>query len=202
MKKILTVISVALMLSIFTGCLGIGEDTTTTDTTTPTQGTPQSYKNFENKDFSIIYPENWEVLDEEAFTSNVPATTIVVFRNNIKSDIFTANLNVSQATIAEGTTSEDFALQTLNTEKYNLIGFTELKRENYTLGEGANAIKTFLVTFQGRKTITETLVEFKQICIARNGFGIIVTAAYLPNEDQNVVYQLDQMVKAFTLKNL
>lgn len=202
MKKILTVISVALMLSIFTGCLGIGEDTATTDTTTPTQGTPQSYKNFENKDFSIIYPENWEVLNEDAFTSNVPATTVVVFRNNIKSDIFTANLNVSQATISEGTTSEDFALQTLNTEKYNLIGFTELKRENYTLGEGESAIKTFITTFQGRKTITETLVEFKQLCIARNGFGIIITAAYLPNEDQNVVYQLDQMVKAFTLKSL
>ena len=202
MKKILAVISVALMLSVFTGCLGIGGDAEPTDTTTPTQGAPQSYKNFENKDFSIIYPENWEVLNEDSFTSNVPATTVVVFRNNIKSDIFTANLNVSQATIAEGTTSEDFALQTLNTEKYNLIGFTELKRENYTLGTGENAIKTFLVTFQGRKTITETLVEFKQICIALNGFGIIVTAAYLPNEDQNVVFKLDEMVRAFTLKSL
>ena len=202
MKKILTMISVALMLSIFTGCLGIGEDDATTDGTQTEGKTQQSYKDFENKDFSIIYPENWEVLNEDSFTSNVPATTVVVFRNNIKSDIFTANLNVSQATIAEDTTSEDFALQTLNTEKYNLIGFTELKRENYTLGEGENTIKTFLITFQGRKTVTETLVEFKQICIARNGFGIIVTAAYLPNEDQNVVYQLDQMVKAFTLKSL
>jgi len=191
-----------LMLSVFTGCLGIGGDAEPTDTTTPTQGAPQSYKNFENKDFSIIYPENWEVLNEDSFTSNVPATTVVVFRNNIKSDIFTANLNVSQATIAEDTTSEDFALQTLNTEKYNLIGFSELKRENYTLGTGENAIKTFLVTFKGRKTITETLVEFKQICIALNGFGIIVTAAYLPNEDQNVVFKLDEMVRAFTLKSL
>jgi hypothetical protein len=198
MKKVLAIIFTLLTLFTLTACFG-GEPT---DTTTQTQGTPQSFKNFENKDFSIIYPENWEVLEEDSFTSNVPATTVVVFRNNIKSDIFTANLNVSQATILEGTTSEDFALQTLNTEKYNLVGFTELKRENYTLGEGENAIKTFLITFQGRKTITETLVEFKQLCIARSGFGIIVTAAYLPNEDQNVVYDLDQMVKAFTLKSL
>jgi len=195
MKKVLAIICTMFAL---TACFG-GEPT---ETSTQTGQTPQSFKNFENKDFSIIYPKNWEVLGEDSFTSNVPATTVVVFRNNIKSDIFTANLNVSQATIAKDVTSEDFALQTLNTEKYNLVGFTELKRENYTLGEGEKAVKTFLITFQGRKTITETLVEFKQLCIARNGFGIIVTAAYLPNEDQNVVYDLDQMVKGFTLKSL
>ncbi|MBT3705220.1 hypothetical protein HOG17_05590 [Candidatus Peregrinibacteria bacterium] len=194
MKKLIA-ISLITLFSL-TGCFGTPADEEETDNTN------QMYSTYKSSDISIIYPNDWEVLNSSDFTSNVPASTVVVFRNNLKNDIFTANLNISQAEIPLGTNNEDFALQTLNTQKYNLVGFTELLRENYNIKTGEETEEsTVLSTFQGRKTITESLVEFKQTYIARNGFGIIVTAAYLPNEEQSVVMMLDEMLRSFALKS-
>jgi hypothetical protein len=194
MKKLIA-ISLITLFSL-TGCFGDPADEEETDNTN------QMYSTYKSSDISIIYPNDWEVLNSEDFTSNVPASTVVVFRNNLKNDIFTANLNISQAEIPLGTNNEDFALQTLNTQKYNLVGFTEILRENYNIKTGDETEEsTILSTFQGRKTITESLVEFKQTYIARNGFGIIVTAAYLPNEEQSVVMMLDEMLRSFALKS-
>ncbi|MFA4891009.1 MAG: hypothetical protein WC604_01480 [Candidatus Gracilibacteria bacterium] len=199
MKKISKIASILLIslfsLVGFTACFG-----GSTDEETPVDTTSPAYSKYDHSDFSVIHPKDWEILSTSDFPSNVPASTVVAFRNNLKNDIFTANLNISQANITAGTTSEDFALQTLNTEKYNLVSFNELSREAYTLGDELTGEKSFIVTFQGRKTITESLVEFKQLCIARNGYGIIITAASLPNEEQSVVMMLDEMLRSFTLK--
>jgi hypothetical protein len=194
MKKLL-LITFATMIGL-TGCFGGGEE----EEGIVTEATNQ-YSQYERSDFSLLYPSDWEILESEDFTSNVPSSTAVVFRNNLKNDIFTASLNISQSEITTGTTSKDFSLQTLNIQKYNLVGFNESIREEYILGDEITGEKTFISTFQGRKTATESLVEFKQLCIARNGFGIIVTAAYLPNEEQSVVMMLDEMLRSFALKS-
>lgn len=193
MKKIIAMTVIALFG--LTACFGDTSENEEKDTSLPPM-----YKKYEKPDLSIIYPRDWEVLSQSDFTSNVPSSTVVVFRNNIKNDIFTSNLNISQAQISVGTTSEDFAIQTINTQKYNLVGYTEIKREDYVFGDKLTGEKTFIVTFQGRKTVTENLIEFKQLCIARNGYGIIVTAAYLPNEEQSVVIMLDEMIRSLALK--
>jgi len=199
MKKVITILAITSTIMILPGCFGITNDTPATDSQTTQTGTPvpQNFSIYQASDFSIAHPSAWEILKKEDFTSNVPTSTIAIFRNNIKNDIFTSNLNISQSAINEGVTSSDFGLQTLTTEKYNLVGFTEIKRENYTIGEGEKAIQSFITTFQGRKTITENLIEFKQLCIARNGYGIIITAAYLPNEDQTVTANIETMIKSF-----
>jgi len=195
MKKFITVTAITLISALsLTGCFGSDPEEE------PDSGTNAMYSTYSASDFSISYPNDWEVLKPEDFTSNVPASTIAVFRNNLKNDIFTANLNISQATIPVGTTTGDFAIQTLNTQKYNLVGFTEILRENYKIKTGAETEEqTIISTFQGRKTITESMVEFKQTYIARNGFGIIITTAYLPNEEQSVVMMLDEMLRSFAL---
>jgi hypothetical protein len=194
MKKLIALVLILTSALSLTGCF---EDDSAAVIQDPSQS--PNYTKFETTDFSILYPNDWEVLQKDSFTSNVPASTIVIFRNNIKSDLFTANLNISQTTLTqkESLTSEDFTTQTLNTEKFNLVNFQEIKREDFTIGQE----KTSIVTFQGRKSVTDTLLNFEQICIARNGFGMIITAAYLPNEDQSVVLKLDEMIRSFTLKN-
>lgn len=193
MKKI--AVSFLIGLSIFglTACGG------SSDSTPPpaTDNIPANFLKYETTDFSILYPKDWEVLGKESFPSNVPPSTIVVFRNNIKSDVFTANLNIAQAPLSATTTSEDFAISTINTAKYNLVEFNEISKEEVAVG----GQKTYLETFQGRKSITESVINFKQLYIARNGYGITVTAAYLPNEDTNTVTKLSDMIKSFTLKN-
>jgi len=195
MKRITAIAITLTSLFGLTACFG-----EPVEDKTQTNATPPLYSEYQHSDFSVIHPKDWEILSSTDFTSNVPSSTVIAFRNNLKNDIFTANFNISQANISVGTTSEDFAIQTLNTEKYNLVGFTELSREAYTLGDKLTGEKSFITTFQGRKTITENLVEFKQLCIARTGYGIIVTAAYLPNEEQSVVMMLDEMLRSFSLK--
>ncbi len=191
MKKIITSLLIGISIFALAGCSG-KDDTQTTDTTIPT-----NLAKFETTDFSILYPQEWEVLNQEKFPTNVPPSTIVVIRNNIKSEIFTANLNVSQSPLKETTTSKDFATATINAAQNNLINFKEISREKVAVAGD----ETFIATFQGRKSATESLIEFKTLCLARNGFGIIITAAYLPNEDQIVVTKLSDMLKSFTLKN-
>jgi hypothetical protein len=191
MKNLLAKTLIILSLFSLTACFGSEDEEAIVDDTSP------SYSKYEQADFGIIYPKDWEVITKDNFTSNIPASTVIVFRNNIKSDLFTANLNISQSVLNPQSTSLDFSIQTLNTEKYNLVGFQEISRETYTIG----GEESFIVTFQGRKTITENLIEFKQLCIARNGYGIIITAAYTPNENQSIVMKMDEMVRSFTLKS-
>jgi hypothetical protein len=191
MKKIISSLLIGVSLFAFTSCGG------STPVPTPVDPATVNFTKYTTTDFSISYPKDWEVLTKDKFPSNVPATTVIVFRNNLKSDIFTANLNISQAAVKAQTTSEDFAIATINTSKYNLIEFKELSRQEVVIGKE----KTLLVNFQGRKTITESMVNFQQTYAVRNGFGLIVTAAYLPTEDQNVVTKLGDMIKSFTLTN-
>lgn len=197
-KKAASTFVIAITLFSFTGCFEDAPEDTTPSTST-------DYLIHETTDFTIDYGKNLEVLTPENFPSNVPKSTVVIFRNNIKSDVFTANLNISQSALKTDISSTDFALQTLNTEKYNLVSFQEVARETYTLASSTDPTKTidtFLVTFRGRKSVTEPLLEWKQLCFARNGYGIIVTTGYLPTEDQNVVLLFDTMLKSFRLKNL
>ena len=199
-KKLITLTLISIIsLTTLTGCFGGGEEETANTSSDP------HYITYEKTGTFIDAPSDWEVLTETNFPSNVPSSTLAVFRNNIKNDIFTANLSITQAEITKGTPSKDFALQTLNTQKYNLIGFVELRREDFdilqkTTDSEEKIDTTHFLRFQGRKTVTDPVLEFKQFFVARNGYGLIITAAYLPNEDQSVVAKLDTMLKSFRLK--
>ena len=189
MKK--TIITIAILSSLLlVGC-------SDKENASPPPETNSNLSKFENNDFTITYPKNWEVLNPENFPSNVPKSTIVVIRNNIKNELFTANLNISKASVKETTTSLDFATSTLNSAQYNLINFKEISRDKVAI----NGEETFIARFQGRKTATENLIEFKTLCLVKNGVGILITAGYLPSEDQIVVTKLSDMIKSFTLKN-
>jgi hypothetical protein len=199
-KKSAAIILATISLFSFTGCFG-GEDTPV-DTVTPA-----GFITYEKGDVTITAPEAWEVFTEKDFPTNVPKDTLAVFRNNIKSDIFTANLSISQAEITKGETSKDFSIKSLNAVKNNLVSFQEISREDFQVKKAVTAgtedeilDTTTLITFQGRKTVTEPLIIFKQLCIAKTGYGLIITASYLPNDDQSVVIKLDDMLKSLRLK--
>lgn len=201
-KKSAAIAIVITSLFSFTGCFG--SDDVDTAATTDT-----GYVTYEKSDFTVTAPKDWEVLTDKNFPTNVPASTLAIFRNNIKSDVFTASFSVSQADIEKEITSKDFSIKSLNTIKNSLVGFQELSREDFGVkkvvaagSEDEILDTTLLVTFQGRKTVTEPLLTFKQFCIAKNGYGLVVTASYLPNDDQSVVIKLDDMLKSFRLKSL
>lgn len=178
-----------------TGCFG-SSDNAPTDTSS----TNPNYNTYEGTGFSIHYPKDWEVINGKSFTSNVPTETIIAFRNNIKNEIFTANTNISKTQIPETINSEDFGKSTLLKSKESLVGFKELSKEEITFPYGESEIKTFISGFEGKKTPSNPIVRFKQLYLANQGQGYVITSAYLPTEDESVVKMCDEMLHSFSLK--
>ena len=72
---------------------------------------------YETSDFSIQVPKEWETVEKSSYPSNVPAQTQIDFRNNIKNEIFTANISISKKELPENISSEDFAKSSLGSFK-------------------------------------------------------------------------------------
>lgn len=181
MKKITTILITALTL---TGCFG--------GTESQAVEAPIGFKAFETNEISLIYPEAWELLTQSDFTSSVPANTIAAIRNNIRSDIFTANLNITKSSLQKGTTVEDFKKSNIEALKNSLIGFQELETVEHSEG--------LLLSFQGKKGISEPVLNFKQLLSTGDTSAYIVTASYLPGEDESIVKALNEMLESVSLK--
>lgn len=193
MKKLLLLLSIPILL---TGCFG-GDGTSPSGTNGSSN---PNFKTYENAAFSISLPNDWEIIDSKSFTSNVPQETLIGFRNNMKNEVFTANVNISQTKLPDTTTSNDFGKSTLLKAKESLVGFIETSKEDFALIYGDQEITTFISGFEGKKTPADPIVRFKQLYVAYNGAGYVITAAYLPAEDESVVKMTDEMLHSFSLK--
>jgi len=195
MKKLLLILSTTLLLS---GCFG--SDSAISDLTSSNGASNPNFKIYETAGFSIEMPNDWEIIDSKTFTSNVPAETIIGFRNNLRNEVFTANVNISQTKIPEETLSIDFGKSTLLKAKESLVGFKELSKEDISLQISDTEITTFISGFEGKKSPADPIVNFKQLYISYKGAGYTVTGAYLPIEDESVVKMIDAMLHSFSLK--
>lgn len=189
MKHKHLVASIGIVFSLFLTACGGGDSDSSSAVATLKPGKVL----YETGTFSIQIPKEWETIDKSVFTSNVPSETVVGFRNNIKSNIFTANVNVTQKEVAPELTAKDFAKSTLEILRNNLIGYQ-------LLNEGEAGTTAYKAEFEGKKSATETIVHFKQTYIVNNGIAYTITAAYLPNEDENVVNTTGEMLDSFSLK--
>ncbi len=193
MKKLLIIFLIPLVLA---GCFG-SDDPTPADTNTNTE--IPGKVTYKNNEFSLLVPQDWETIERTDTTSNVPLEYSVGFRNNIKSETFTANVNIAKSQITEGLTVEDFAKSTLAKVKNSLIGFQEIKNEATNLGTGDASVAAYLLEFEGKKSASDSVIRFKVILVTKAGVGYSITAAYLPAEDENVVKLTDEMLNSFTL---
>ena len=191
-KKLATIGIISSFL--FAGCSGGGSTTSTT--TTVKEGNVL----YDNTAFSLQIPKQWEVIDKTSFTSNVPAETVVGFRNNIKSDIFTANVNIAQKTLTTPTLAKDFAKSSLEILRNNLIGYTLLNEKDGKMTYGKDGLATYSTEFEGKKSASEQIIHFKQLYVINNNIAYTVSAAYLPNEDKSVVTTIGEMLDSFSLK--
>ena len=192
MKKLLLLLSIPFVLS---GCFGSTGSTTGTGI-----ASNPNYITYETATFVIAYPKDWEVIDSKSFTSNVPPETIVDFRNNIKNEIFTANSNISQVPLPPEVISADFGKSTLLKSKESLVSFQELSKEEFVIKYKDQDITTFISGFEGKKSPSDPIIKFKQLYIAYQGTGYVITSAYLPTEDEGVVKMTDEMLHSFSLK--
>ncbi|PIR54850.1 hypothetical protein COU74_03865 [Candidatus Peregrinibacteria bacterium CG10_big_fil_rev_8_21_14_0_10_36_19] len=180
MKKITYILATTILL---TGCFGIGN--------APITEAPLGYQIFENNELQITYPETWEVLTQENFNNQVPNSTIVSIRNKIKSDIFTANLNITSGQVKDMTAND---LQKANIEK--------LKNSllNFELTETTKKDNGNLIRFSGKKSANEAIINFAQLITTNQDMSYIVTTSHIPGEDESVVKDLDEMLDSFSLK--
>lgn len=194
MKKILSLILGASFL--LTSCGG-GDSDTTADKKVADEANETVY---ETAGFSIQIPKDWETIEKNNFTSNVPEQTVVGFRNNIKSDIFTANLNIAQKSVEETLAVKDLAKSSLAIIKTSLIGFEQINENEDKMDYGEDGLVTYSLEFEGKKSASEPIIHFKQLYVVNGGVGYTITAARQQNEDEPVVNALDEMLNSFLLK--
>ncbi len=124
-KRILTVASLLLLSLTLTGCFNSG--TTPTPTTTTNEKT--RIINDAKYDFTLVIPREWDVIESKDFTSDVPSETVIVFRNNIKNEDFTANVNIVKNILQTPRETLDYAKQVLNRQTSGLYNYKESKRD-------------------------------------------------------------------------
>lgn len=183
-KFLVTLLTIPLVL---TGCFASEEETASIT------------EIYETNNFSISVPQDWEILEKSEFTSNVPQSTIAAFRNNIKNEIFNANINISVQN-TNLTDPLDLAKSSKANAKTNLISFQEIETKNMEVQSGEQTIKGVLMEFQGKRNTQESIIRFKQLYVIQGNTAYTVTAAYLPDEDDTVVQYIDEMLNSFALK--
>ncbi|MBD3360670.1 hypothetical protein GF366_02605 [Candidatus Peregrinibacteria bacterium] len=184
-KFLVSLLTIPLLL---TGCFASDEEEVASTTEV-----------YETSNFSISIPQDWEILEESEFTSNIPQSTIVAFRNNIKNEIFNANVNISVQN-TNLTDPSDLAKSSKANAKTSLISFQEIETKDIEVKSGDGTIKGTLMEFQGKKSAQESMIRFKQLYIIRGNTAYTITTAYLPDEDGTVVQYIDEMLNSFALK--
>jgi len=154
---------------------------------------------YETSNFKINMPEDWEIIERQDFTSNVPIETVVGFRSNIKSEIFTSNVNISESQLPVEINSKDFAKSSISSAKNKLTSYKQINFQDYELEYKDESIPTYIIEFSGKQSPIEPIVQFKQIFISHNGIGYTITGSFLSDESESIVKQIDEMLDSFSL---
>jgi len=188
---LLILLTPSLMLSLG-GCFNFGDNGTTI---APDEG----YTIYKTDDFNISVPEKWEVIGQNEFTSDVPNVTVVVFRNNVKNETFTANVNIVSKKIQDPVNSLEYAKMVINRESSGLVGYNELSKESITITTGETDTETLLNRFEAKKTVNDNTVRYIQTYGVKGDTGFIVTGAVSPRESESVLQTVEKIVKSFRL---
>ena len=175
---------------------GCGSDDSQSET-----GTEQAGKvKYESTNFALFIPQEWEIIEKENLTSDISQEVTVAFRNNIKSEIFTTNMVITETAVEPTSNVEDFAKSTTVNIKKSLLNLGEIASTSSNIAYGETNLPTSTIEFEGKKSPGEPNIHFKLFFVTNNGIGYTITAAYLPTEDESAVKMTDEMLNSFTLK--
>lgn len=156
---------------------------------------------FQGDNFTITYPTEWEVITPEDLPAETPTNVLVGIRNNIRSEIFTANVNVLRSpALTEGQTLEDLAKDTEQKAKNNLLEYQKLGNEDKEITMGDQTIDAKMLEYEGKISASSPLVHFTQVLVFTDSNGFVITGAYLPNEAENVRESISQIINSFQIK--
>ena len=187
-------LAVIVMLSAvaLSGCFNLSSKTTTT--------VDDKNKLYETADYTVTLPKEWDVIGKDKFTSDIPQNTDVVFRNNVKNETFTANINILKNKLLQTITTSDYAKMVLNREASGLTDYSEKRRDSYNVSIGGANNASLLAEFEGRKSTGDQLVHYVQVYAVKNNDAYIVTAAVDPKDTSGVLNTVQNIVKSFKVK--
>ncbi len=196
MKKFLSGLFIVLSVLSFTACGSENENTSTSTDINLEAG----QKLYENSELALAYPQDWEVLERDDFTSNFPASTVVAMRSNLKNEKFTPNISVNKKEFKEDTASIDFAKGTIEQAKNTLQNFKEIESKAVKVKFGKTELDGYLATFQGKNDAASPILNFSQLYVVNGKTGYMITAAYLSDTDQATTKMIDSSLNSFMLK--
>lgn len=192
-KKSLIVFALTATLT-FAGCFGGGEPSINSDI-------PSDFKTYNAPSFSISIPGSWEVIEPVDFTSEIPKGTQVIFRNNVKNDVFTANTNVSKEILTAAVTSYDYGLEVMENNK-KLKNYKEISRDNeYKILIGGELINTILIEFEGKESENQPTIRIVQTYAVAGADAYTISSAYYFGPVDDLSSEVaEKIVKTFRVK--
>jgi hypothetical protein len=188
-----TILASSLLLS---GCLSPGPQTnppvTNPDISTETRV-------YNNNEFSITSPSAWDIIQPKDFTSDIPAETQVVIRNNIKNEDFTANVNVIKHSFQSSKNSLDYGQEILNRQQSGLLNYRETKKEIVKRNVGGQPVDTYLVEFEAKLNQTDPILKFVQTFATSGNNGYTALGSYSTQENSIVINQVIESIRSFQI---
>lgn len=181
MKKIhLLFIIISFLL---TGCFG------TSDSTSPSEKKAEGFHLYSTSEFSMLIPDEWEVLMPVKFKSDVPENTLIAFRNNVQNEKFTASVIVMKNELSEeGVSTEDYAKMLQQKIKEELSGVNEIQAEDV------------FYYIEGREQPENELKKFMQFSAVKGKNAYVVLGAFLATDTEDTAKKTETMVRSFSVK--
>lgn len=187
MKKIAILLSILLLL---TAC---------SDENPEQPGENLGKSTYNHTNFSIQGPQDWKVIERNQLTTNIPEDVIVAFKNNMKSEIFTANLVISIKAIGS-VSLEDYTTANIQEAEDNLLNFTVISEEETEVPKGEENIPAKYIVTEGKNQASSPILLFQQVYAIDESRLYTLTAASLSTEDESIVNALQEMLDSFSLK--
>ena len=190
MKKLIILTLAASLLS-FTGCFGSGGDSgTTTDL--------KNFRTYKASTFSISVPATWETIEAKDFSKDVPIETQVIFRNNLRSNVFTENANVTKKILTSPLSAFDYAKSEVIENINSLINYKEISRdEEFNILVGGKMQKTILILFEGKEDAQQSTIRILQVYAVNSTDAYTATAAYKSDADSLTIENGKNIIKSF-----
>ncbi|PJC36911.1 hypothetical protein CO046_03025 [Candidatus Peregrinibacteria bacterium CG_4_9_14_0_2_um_filter_53_11] len=172
LRKGSTILLLVLSLS---GCFGGGDSAETP--------APDGYTFFENEEFQIALPTEWEILDPGMLSSSVEPTTVLVARSNLRDPIFTANIVILKNPLdpsPEGQaqiSARDYAGALRSKLKDTLSNYRELTAEEVTVPVGDTQVPTLFTQVEGRPASETDIKNYTHLSVVVGDYAYIVVGA-------------------------
>lgn len=196
LKKIFQVALISISLAGLTGCFNFGGSNTNNQKT----AVDERSRIYENTEFSVKIPKEWDIIEKKDFTQEVPQETQVVFRNNVKNEDFTANVNIVRNTLQNSKETLEYAKEIINRQKTGLYDYKELKKDLVKISISGKDFDSYLVEFEARRDPSENITKFIQTFGVKGGNGYVIMGGVSLKENSNTVSTVEGIVKSFIVK--